>query len=156
MAVSTLELALSSASAASATKDEPIRCCNLSLAATAEAALVVVDAEAFVAFCALLFRLKLFLILLAAVVLAVEEVAVEVDKAALLEEAEEEDVLRIFCDPSKGQDHTQLNAQNIGLGQPVEISLTAPKEVQSSAMRISSKENATLALRLAKQCARTT
>ena len=135
-----------------------MRCCNLSLAATADAALVFVDAEAFVAFCALLFRLKLFLILLAAVVLAEEEVAVEVDKAALLDEAEvtEEDVLRIFCDPSKGQDHTQLNAQNIGLGQPVEISLTAQKEVQSSAMRISSKENVSLVLGWAKQCARTT
>ena len=102
MADSAFALVLSSASAASATKDDPIRCCNLSLAATAEAALVVVDAEAFVAFGALRSRPKIFLLLLAAVVLALEETDAAAEEElleAMAEEelvAEEDEVLRMF------------------------------------------------------------
>lgn len=79
-----------------------MRCCNLSLAATAEAALVVVDAEAFLAFGALLFRPRLFLLLLAAVVLALEETDAAAEEElleAMAEEelvAEEDEVLRMF------------------------------------------------------------
>lgn len=100
------------------------------------------DAESFVAFGALRSRPKIFLLLLAAVVLALEETDAAAEEELLeavaeeemVAEVTEEDVLRIFWDPSKGQDQCQLNAKNIGLRQPVEISLTAQKDVQSSAM----------------------
>ena len=64
------------------------------------------DAEAFVAFGALRSRPKIFLLLLAAVVVALEETDAAAEEELLEAMAEEDEVLRIFCDPSKGQDQT--------------------------------------------------